>query len=370
MQRQEIEEEEEEPIQAKLVSSAYPLIQKQEEVEEEPLMTKGISGRTQIGDDLHTRLNKGSGSQPLPETDRSFMERKFGSDFSGVRVHTDSDAVKMSSELNAQAFTHGRDIYFGAGRYSPSTSSGKRLLAHELTHVVQQTGATAQVQRQWIPDTGWRYKPPANVTRAIVEIQAIVGTKPDGIYGPNTREFVKKYQTKLKSLGLYTKTIDGKWGTNTEAAHVAFATGPNFLRRGYNCAGFAFKTYQFHSMAETKGKFSSMTNPSNCSKVCKAYYHKFFYWEFDINVTDTTTSVTSPTWRDFHTVGGQTDKKGQGPNQVMSKDGQRPVVGPKPPLQWRPVTEPVIDNDGNTVPNLRWNVSNVNQECYCSKKLP
>jgi phage antirepressor YoqD-like protein len=66
------------------------------------------------------------------------MQKRFGSDFSGVRVHADSDAVQMNRELNAEAFTHGRDIYFGAGRYSPETSSGKKLLAHELTHVVQQ----------------------------------------------------------------------------------------------------------------------------------------------------------------------------------------------------------------------------------------
>ncbi len=66
------------------------------------------------------------------------MERRFGVDFRGVRVHTDSNAVQMNKELNAQAFTYGRDIYFGAGRYNPGTSTGKRLLAHELTHVVQQ----------------------------------------------------------------------------------------------------------------------------------------------------------------------------------------------------------------------------------------
>ncbi len=104
-------------------------------------MTKGISGRSQqLRNDLHMRLNRGSGSgQTLPNTDRSFVERRFGVDFSGVRIHTDSNAVQMNRELNAQAFTHGRDIYFGAGRYSTNTSSGKRLLAHELTHVVQQT---------------------------------------------------------------------------------------------------------------------------------------------------------------------------------------------------------------------------------------
>ncbi len=107
-------------------------------------MTKGISGSApQARDDLHGRLNQSRGNgQPLPDTDRSFMERRFGVDFSGVRAHTDSNAVQMSRELNAEAFTHGRDIYFGAGRYNPGTSAEKRLLAHELTHVVQQNGVS------------------------------------------------------------------------------------------------------------------------------------------------------------------------------------------------------------------------------------
>ncbi len=103
-------------------------------------MTKGISGSApQARDDLHGRLNQSRGNgQPLPDTDRGFMERRFGVDFSGVRAHTDSNAVQLNRELNAQAFTLGRDIYFGSGKYSPDISSGKRLLAHELTHVVQQ----------------------------------------------------------------------------------------------------------------------------------------------------------------------------------------------------------------------------------------
>nr|HEQ78508.1 DUF4157 domain-containing protein [Euryarchaeota archaeon] len=83
-------------------------------------MMKRIAGKTQqLKDDLHMRLNRGSGSgQTLPNTGRSFIERRFGVDFSGVRIHTDSNAIQMNRELNAQAFTHGRDIYFGAGRYS------------------------------------------------------------------------------------------------------------------------------------------------------------------------------------------------------------------------------------------------------------
>jgi len=101
----------------------------------------------QASGDLESRLNasKGGGS-PLSENVRGFMEPRFGADFSGVRVHTGGEAVQMNQELGAQAFTHGSDVYFGAGK-SPGNNE---LTAHELTHVVQQTGAK-QIQRKAEP---------------------------------------------------------------------------------------------------------------------------------------------------------------------------------------------------------------------------
>lgn len=83
------------------------------------------------------------GGQPLPESTRSFFEPRFGHDFSRVRVHHDARAAESARAINARAYTRGRDIVFGAGQYAPGTSSGQRLLAHELTHVIQQRGAAA-----------------------------------------------------------------------------------------------------------------------------------------------------------------------------------------------------------------------------------
>ena len=71
---------------------------------------------------------------------RARMETAFGTDFSSVRVHTDARADGLSRALSARAFTTGHDVFFRQGEYSPGTSSGRELLAHELTHVVQQTG--------------------------------------------------------------------------------------------------------------------------------------------------------------------------------------------------------------------------------------
>jgi Domain of unknown function (DUF4157) len=134
VQREELPEEEE--LQMKSLDNS---IQREElPEEEEELQMKQSAPTTQTATpDLESQLNssKGGGS-PLSDDVRSFMEPRFGADFSGVRVHTGSDAVQMNQGVNAQAFAHGSDIYFGAGK-APGKDA---LTAHELTHVVQQTG--------------------------------------------------------------------------------------------------------------------------------------------------------------------------------------------------------------------------------------
>lgn len=83
-----------------------------------------------------------SSGQPLDAQTRDFMESRFGHDFSHVRVHTDGLAVKSAQAIHARAYTAGRNIAFGEGQYSPQTLEGKRLLAHELTHVIHQIGGS------------------------------------------------------------------------------------------------------------------------------------------------------------------------------------------------------------------------------------
>ncbi len=136
-----------------LAATITPLVQRAIEEEEEPLQAKAMQRQTNSSNapTLETRLNQSQGGgSPLPSETRSFMESRFGTDFSQVRIHTDSASVQMNRELSAQAFTHGRDVYFGAGKFDPSSDSGKHLLAHELTHVVQQTGSAQRklVQRR------------------------------------------------------------------------------------------------------------------------------------------------------------------------------------------------------------------------------
>src|SRR5262245_48116741 len=84
-----------------------------------------------------------SSASPLNPALRQEMEQRFGHDFSRVRVHTDAVAAQSADDVNALAYTVGGNIVFGAGRFAPETQEGRRLLAHELTHVVQQGPAAA-----------------------------------------------------------------------------------------------------------------------------------------------------------------------------------------------------------------------------------
>lgn len=143
------QEEEEELIQPKAFIQAQPV------EEEEIVQTKnnnesdGFYQSATPWAESRIQSSAGNGST-LPKNTKSFMENRFGSDFEAVRIHTDSNAVEMNRQLNAQAFTVGSDVYFNTGKYSPDSSSGKHLLAHELTHVIQQGSSTA-LKRKPIP---------------------------------------------------------------------------------------------------------------------------------------------------------------------------------------------------------------------------
>lgn len=92
-----------------------------------------------------------SGGRPLDSTTRSFMEPRFGHDFSRVRIHTDAEASRSARDVRAQAYTVGDHITFGEGRFAPQTAAGRKLLAHELAHVVQQEHAPARGMLQRVP---------------------------------------------------------------------------------------------------------------------------------------------------------------------------------------------------------------------------
>lgn len=112
------------------------------EKDEKGVLTRMASGDVHAVDgevEAGIRGLPGNGT-PLPSALRTNMESRVGFDFDAVRVHTDSNASQLARAVNARAFTVGSDVVFGSGEYSPESKDGQMLLAHELTHVVQQTG--------------------------------------------------------------------------------------------------------------------------------------------------------------------------------------------------------------------------------------
>lgn len=145
-----------------------------EDQEEAPAADKAISPKREAGEvsppaNLESRIDasRGGGSS-LPDSTREFMESRFGHNFSGVRVHTGAASEQLNRDVRSLAFTSGTDIYFGSGQYRPEANSGQHLLAHELTHVVQQSGSGSNgpvrekadprvIRRVVLPEHKWYY---------------------------------------------------------------------------------------------------------------------------------------------------------------------------------------------------------------------
>lgn len=111
----------------------------EEKLQRKPLT--GSAGGTFVPGHVEAGINQSMrGGSHLDGGTKSLMENSFGADFSNVTIHTGPDAVQLSNSLRAQAFTVGNDIFFNEGKYNPNSMKGKQLLAHELTHTLQQSG--------------------------------------------------------------------------------------------------------------------------------------------------------------------------------------------------------------------------------------
>lgn len=131
--------EQDDSIPMQPLQQSVSLVETQEIQHTEDDEIQCLSERSpEISPSLGNQITTASGGQPLAPATQAEMGYKIGTDFSGVKIHTGHDAVAMSQTLGARAFTHGKDIFFNEGEYQPETSSGKHLLAHELTHTIQQ----------------------------------------------------------------------------------------------------------------------------------------------------------------------------------------------------------------------------------------
>ena len=167
------------------------------------------------------RRRRGQG-QALPADVATRFGEQFGADFSGVRVHTDGEASRIARSVQATAFTHGRDIYFSQGTYSPASASGQHLLAHELTHVVQQQ--TARSSAGGAPVIGKANDPAEHeaervagqVVGALRRSAAVTGPRPVVESAGNVQRLfgLKKAFSEIKTLG---KDIAGMAKEGAEA---------------------------------------------------------------------------------------------------------------------------------------------------------
>ncbi len=211
------------------------------EEEEKQAQRKEINNeQTTAGNNLENYIGAlNGGGQPLPNEVRNFYEPRFGYNFSNVKVHTDSVAAKSAQSINALAYTTGNNIVFNSGQYDYNNDNGKKLLGHELTHVVQQNGGLPKTVQRTIGDGHdlqadrfrldekleqafdgeYIFKHGATGEAVIKLQQALIDRGynlsqfgADGIYGNETTAAVRDFQ---KSKGLSFAETDGMVGPQT-----------------------------------------------------------------------------------------------------------------------------------------------------------
>lgn len=179
----------------------------EEEKKEQPRIQRAAAPESaDTGLDVNAGVSAAQRSgAPLAADVRSFFEPRFGHDFSGVRVHTGHEAARAARGMEARAYTFGRDIVFGANEYAPRTARGRRFLAHELAHVVQQGGSSTLsriVQRRVLAAAEQAAAITANralfngiTVRVLQTITGVRAANRDGVIGPQTVRAVSDWQT-------------------------------------------------------------------------------------------------------------------------------------------------------------------------------
>ena len=171
----------------------------------------GGSSGIAVSQQMESQLSQlQGGGRQMPEGLRNMMESGLGQDFSQVRLHTDNEAASMSSSIQAKAFTLGNDIYFNRGQFAPETSEGQRLVAHELTHVVQ---GTEKVGRQKKAEDETDQSTQTDIQRAI--LISIVNEMSEDIEGKKAMDY---NDSNIKDVN-----IDDILGENEKVVNLDYA---------------------------------------------------------------------------------------------------------------------------------------------------
>jgi hypothetical protein len=218
--------------------SQSPLVQRQ--------ATSGGTGVMEAPPIVHDVLN--SPGQLLDAAARAFFEPRFGHDFANIRVHADARAAESARAVNAQAYTVGMNMVFGAGRYAPTTEAGQRLLAHELTHALQQTGNDHGRTLQRAPGTGaetGKEVVPVGLSTGLASTHEIVieGEAFDLAVMSNLdvpESPSAKFRTVAEEyMGLYPNLGNGLWAFIVKQGIVPPGDKP-YCPIGGNCLGWAY----------------------------------------------------------------------------------------------------------------------------------
>lgn len=250
------------------------------------------------------------GGQALPASARAFMERRVGWDFSSIRIHSDAESDVLARSVQARAFTVGRDVFFARSEYRPESHEGKRLLAHELVHTMQQSDGRVARQIQRMPCSAYT---------GYDASQPLAGYNCAGMA-------TRTYRDIAPTTALYDAIAANFTGTMSPVANC----GPGSI--------------------------------------------KFWVWDYDISFVDDRGISQGAAHPDFHTVAGRMTARGTDPTDVYSKNGHRPVYGPgtgpsfRPPVRERatisaPSEAPVDTPDGHPVFKLR---NNMTEQISCA----
>ena len=217
-------------------SGQYPKSQKERPgIENEDLQMRRVpasdTGQTASPPIVHEGLR--STGQPLDQATRDFVESRFGHDFSDVRVHNDERAASQAEALSARAFTIGSDIHFGRSEYAPGTDAGRRLITHELAHVLQQQQSGPAVQRQPLGGLQLQTIPTE------LQSSADVGKMSE-------QELTDRHDRILEALGQFTMSTPDTALLEIEAARI----GVELARRKALAAGRTFSEDSIKQMKE------------------------------------------------------------------------------------------------------------------------
>lgn len=258
---EKVQKKEDEKLQ-----KAEEKVQKKEEeklqkapVSEEKLQRKGSADAPSVNANLQSAIQSTiGGGQPLSSDVRSYMESRFNADFSKVRIHSDPQAAALSNQIGAKAFTYRNNIFFSLNQYQPGTSAGKQLLAHELTHTIQQghavwrkagspvsipkSQASAPASKKGtassgVVDLSTNIFQPSQTVKDEIEAQGINGldvrVKVKGLTGEGRVKIKSDNRKYYNSIGKGSMPLLNAWGDQIGGMHINFKVTNGEVKGGY-----------------------------------------------------------------------------------------------------------------------------------------